>query len=243
MQVSNRTQSRGHQNTMGKHWKILGMSLLALVGVLAINASAAQAKWLILVGATSPKTISLKGTANGGFLLSANGNEIHCNGSSGNATISLSASDTVASGTATVTFTGCTEEQFKETCGVHSAGKANGTIVASGEAVAAMTGETVYAKATSKNFTTIEFSGEECPLAENVESVSGSARFTVTDNALTLKTSHTIALTGENLKLGESNATLENNTGGAEIAGQIEEAEGKTFAVHLCALPGAPVCP
>ena len=239
---------------MAKQWRIAGLSLLAVVGVLAVSASTVQAKWLILENSKSVTKLELKGTAEGGYFLSENGNKLHCNGSTSTGTATLSEEGKTLSGTLTATFTGCTEEQFKTTCTVHSAGQANGTIVATGSGVADMPknakgeplpGIETFFIAKSSNFTTLEYLGEECPLNETKEVIAGTLKNIVLEPLTDLKL-HKFHAVGENLKLGSSSVELhmldpETKAPLKLVSGSTETVSGSTFALHLCALPNAPI--
>lgn len=231
---------------MTKHWRILGMSLLALIGVLAVGAPTAQAKWLILVElkpgeVSSVKELKLKGSREGGIILSEVGNKIRCTGAIGTGSATLSENEMELSGTATVSLTGCAEENFEEICTIHSVGQPNGTIVASGAGKFEMknefTTEEVWVKAESLEFTSIEYLGEECPLDGANEIVSGGLKITTLD-ALKLQKLHEIHSIAEKLKLGELRAELHMLESGTSeplplILGSIEEAAGRPFAFHL----------
>lgn len=109
-----------------------------------------------------------------------------------------------------------------------------------------MSGEEVFFKAESLNFTTIVYEGAKCPLNEAEEPVGGALKITMLA-PLVLKISHEIHMIGENLKLGASKAEthmLEAGTGKplSVMLGSFEEKEGRRFALHLCNLAGAPVC-
>ena len=237
---------------MSKHWRILGISLLALIGVLAVNASAAHAeKWLLLVGGKSVTLIKITGESKEeGFLLSGNGSKIKCKKSQGSAEAKLSTDKKLLGGTATVTFEECKDEGFSGTCTVRSAGQAAGTIVAKGEGDVEMekggSDETVWIKAVGSGgkFTEVIYEGIKCPLNEAEEPVSGTAKITIL-KALEPLTSREIHIVGEGLKLGATEAKLHMLKEGKElpeINGTIKEATGATFALHLCDLPGTPVC-
>lgn len=228
---------------MGKHWKILSMSILALVGVFAINAAAAQAKWVLLVGENKAATeVKVLGESKEeGYLLSDIGSKIKCTASTGSATAKLDATKTKLSGEATVTFTGCKEVAFEGTCTVHSTGQPNETIVAKGNAEAKMNGAEVYVETAAKTkFTTVEFLGEECPLSESAEEVVGQVKIVVL-NPLSHVKLHEIHLEGFNLTQGNQNATLHMLSGGVPLKlllGSLTEAGGNAFSVHLEELPG-----
>ena len=237
---------------MAKHWKILGMSLLALIGVFAINAGAAQAKWLLLLNKVSVDKIEGKGTAEAGYLLSANGNKIFCSASTGTgkAEVSALAEKNTLNASAIITFTGCKEERFPTTCSIHSTGRPNGTIVVSVTGVGKMENtneEEIILDATSKEFTLLEYLGEECPLNESQEVVAGSVHILVL-KALQDVALHEIHILDLGLTLFGTKAELHmldpvTKAPLKTILGSITDIDNtKTIAVHLCNLTGSPKC-
>jgi hypothetical protein len=235
---------------MPKHWKTLGMSLVALIGLLAVNASAAQAKWLPLVNKTSVNSIKLTGSSEGAYLLSESGSKIHCTKSTGTATATLSGDKTLLGGSATATFTGCTEEAFK-TCSIQSLGQAAGTIIVKGEGDFEMeangSDETVWGKGTGPGgqLAVLVYGNDLCPLNEAEEALLGYAKISVLNALQDLKL-HEIHILGESFKLGENKAELHMINEKKEllplILGSSTEAAGGTFAFHLCNLPGGLTC-
>jgi hypothetical protein len=219
---------------MRKLFKVLAPSLLALVGVMAASASAAQAKWLLLKNGTAVSSLNIVGSSSEGVsILVANGIEIRCGISTSSATVT--ANEFILTGTATVAFNSCVELTFLAVCGTHSTGQPNGSVVASGKGTGGMVSvEEVYLQSGKELFTTIEFTGEECPLAEINGATTGEVKITAL-TALKDTTSHMIHTEVKNLTFGEEAAIVE-TVGGYVVLGTIKEATGATFAVHLIGL-------
>lgn len=224
---------------MGKS-KMLGISFLALVLIMAISATAAEAKWLLLVNGKSVSSIQVVGSGKGGELLVANGIAINCAGGiEGAAKVSLSESGGAVSGSGTVSLTGCFELNFGEACDVHSPGQPAGTIVASGSAVGTMIGEEVSALTTGNPFTVVEFTGEECPLTEINGQISGSIKGTVLNPLEDLKL-HQIQFVNEGLLFGGEETEVhtfdENGEPVKLLLASVKEVTGGTFSIHLVGL-------
>jgi hypothetical protein len=154
--------------------KVLGLSLLAIVAVMAVNASAASANWLLLRNLASVKTLNLDALVlNGELLVPGIGPEIYCPHGHATATLldldSPSELDVHAEGT----FLNCIVLDFP-LCTVHSPGEANGEIIALGEGKATMSGTNVTANFESEEFTEIQFLNALCPFFELDSPFSGS---------------------------------------------------------------------
>jgi hypothetical protein len=152
--------------------KVLGLSLLAIVAVMAVNASAAQANWLLLKDLVSVNTLNLTGQILEGELLVKDLNlKIYCAKGTATATVT---DGTPISGTAHTLFELCSVLLFSN-CQVHSTGVASGNILAqgSGSGIWMSSNDSVLVLATSAAFTTIEFLGVTCPFIDTIEPVSG----------------------------------------------------------------------
>jgi hypothetical protein len=224
---------------MAKRWKILSLSLFALTGALAINASVVQAEWVILEEVSVGKVVSvgkinLKGSLEGAYLLGESGNKLHCTSATGTGSASVLVGGELLLGNATLTFTKCIDEHFPKVCTVYSNGSESGTFMVSATLVASMSGEEVYFKGEGSKLTQINYSGAECPLNEAEEPVSGTVKLSVL-NSLVLAKSHGLNLKGEGLKLGVANAELHMlaKTSLPSVGASVEGTEGKPFAVHL----------
>lgn len=214
--------------------KILGLSLLAAVGIMAVSASAAHAKWLMLRNGASVLSLELEVSLPLGILLIPGlGTELHCAGGEGGIAGSLSGDHKTLTGLAETTFSGCIDPIWNEVCAVGSPGEPNGKIAASANLVAGMGEgqEEYFFNMTSSQFAKAEYRGEECPLTEINARVGGNARVDLL-NALadtTLKVGHFLS-TGMTLWGGSATA----HDGEGEILPiSIEEVSGATWSLHL----------
>lgn len=226
-------QPREDIEPMRKNLKILGLSLLTFTAVMAVGASAVQAKWLLLKNGASANLLNLNVSVNAGeFLVEDLGMKIYCSaGGTGSADLSLnSPSNTVLSTSASVTFHGCLDLEFESVCDVHSLGQPNGLITATGSGVASMSGSNMYINISSAELATIVYLGNECPLHEVSlagDIVSGSVKFEVLEHTTSAKL-HQIDLVGQALLYGGQPAELHE-----PLSGSVTEATGAFFAVHL----------
>jgi hypothetical protein len=222
---------------MGKHFKILGLSLLALVGVMAVSATAAQAKWLLLKSGVSVKLLEVTASAGLGFLLVPKlGLQIHCTAGSGTVHVESSEEDKKLLVKATPVFTGCTDKKFGGVCTVRGASDTTGKITAKGKGEGSMSGEKVLITAASgagEAFTDVKYEGEECPLTEIDGKVTGSVTFEV-GTPLTDSTSHGVTVTAQSLLFGGQTSELHKTKAGEALTGTVSS--GSTFAVHLVSL-------
>ena len=202
---------------MGKHLKILGLSLLALVAVMAVNASASQAAtWVLKEGGVEKTSITAAIKAPSGHLLVPGlGIDIECSSGSGSVTASGGKTETLT-GSGEITYTGCKDVNFK-TCTVRSepAGTPKGTIIAKGSGTGFMESTKTLAKLASKAgspFTTVVYEGAECPLTEVDGTVTGFVDVEIVE-AATDSAIHTGVVQKQGLEFGEELATLESATG------------------------------
>ena len=219
-------------------FKTLILSILVALGVMAVSASAAQAKWLLLRGGASVSELSLQGTLGNGALLELFGLELQIKCAGGTFTTTLKGGGTTAlAGSASATFTLCDDYGNPKNCTVSSPGDVDGTIKASGSGEGLMLGEKTYLNLSSSEFTTIAYGGALCPFNEVEAVVSGSVTLTVL-SATAQKTSHTVELDDNVLTSGESSAILHNGgeLGGSTIIGSAQEASGSTWAIQLTGL-------
>lgn len=224
---------------MGKHFKILGLSLLVLVGVMAVSASGAQAaKWLILSEGLSvtPLKVALETTEAGSLLVPGLGLNIHCTKGTGSVTASVTGGEEVLNGSGAVVFTGCKDVNFGASCEVGSKGKANETIEATGEGLGEMEGESVFVKLESKKgapFTTVEYRGAECPLTEINGEVTGFVKARILEPLAELKL-HVGHISSQKLEYGGEPATLEGDKSSEPLFSITNLTNpGGTFAIHL----------
>ena len=218
-----------------KHlFRLLGLSMLVAVTAMAVSASAAQAKWLVLLDGKSVSTIKLGISApKGELLVPGLGLAIVCEGGTGSVSASLSNENKTLSGSASIIFSGCTDLNFGEVCDVSSIGDAAGTIKSGGEGAAGMEGEEYFVDASSSEFTNITYTGEECPLTEIDGRVNGKVRVTLLDalKDTNLKVGH-VLVPPKSLFFGEEEATL-HDTSGKPLLISFSHSPEKTWAIHL----------
>lgn len=220
---------------MKNRWRILGLLLLALVAALAVNASTAHAKWLLLQDGQSVLSLNLEYEAKLSELLVPDlGLIIHCTHSVGTIDLSLSGDHKTLTDSMEVTYHGCDDLIFGGVCSVHSLGEPDGLIGTSGSGIATMSGEKVLLNVASTDFGHIQYLGPECPLTEIDGRLSGSMQFELA-GPLSESILHPTSLVGQGLFFGQSEAELHNAFGGA-VSGSARTLGNDTFAVHLVGL-------
>lgn len=160
---------------MHKHLiKILGLAVLAVVGVMAVSASAAQANYALLLNLNVVPTLHVGIEVLPGELTLKNNLKIHCEGGTGLGIVKELNKGATLDGEAHVTFEGCEWLGASEQCEIE-----NETILASGTGEAYMDSETgnYYIEAESEEFATVvTLDKGGCPLpVEEEEVVHGSA--------------------------------------------------------------------
>lgn len=214
--------------------KLLLLSLLALVATMAIGASAAQAKWLLLRNTDSVLHLALETQVLPEELLVQElGLEIYCSGGEGLLLLSLNGNHSVLTGTFTTSLSGCEVVDFPF-CTVNSPGQATGLILASGSGTAGMSGNDVVPQFSSENFAEITIEGELCPLAEIEEVVSGSFHLLILDPRFE-KLEHLAHLDELELNFGELEADLHSSEASSVLA-HLEEETGVPWAISLVGL-------
>jgi hypothetical protein len=221
-----------------KSLKTLGLSLLALAGIMVVSASAAQANWQALLNGAVVNSISwffddlaLK------LLVPDLGLTIFCSGGTGTVAITGGGTKTLK-GSSSVKFTGCDVEEAEEPCEVFSPGEPDGTIRMSGEGIAGMEGaEIVTFNLSSSKFTEIKIEGEECAAAELDATVSGSLSMTCLE-ALKDLTIHLLHEDEVSLKYGTHAMKMEGAEGMSAVLGHARDSANPnaTFAIHLVGL-------
>lgn len=213
--------------------RILGLSFLALAGFMSLSASAAQARWLLLLNGVSVGSIDVNNLElQSRLLVPALGLAIECKESTGIDKWSTSEESKKLSVSGSSTSTGCVVSEFEEVCKVKSLGQSVGSIAISGSGPVGMEGaEVLIAKLSSSNFTDIILEGEECPFIEINGKVSGSILKTVLE-ALQNKVTRLTHLGSSGLSFGGQPATLESNEGGAVLGHETHVGNG-TWAFHL----------
>lgn len=220
--------------------KVLVMSMLAAIGVMAVSASAAQAKWLILVNGKSLNATTLTGSINLGVMLVPGQLQIHCNSGTATAEVKLASEEKVLQGTGSALFSGCLvkDSTGKENtnCTVNSPGEPAGSIKATGSGVGSMSGSKTFATLESENFTEVLISGGLCPLDEFDATVNGSATLTL-DNAESKEITHTVKLDDQELFYGENEALLHSGAGEPNpVTGSVKDVSGTAWAIQLVGL-------
>jgi hypothetical protein len=218
--------------------KMLGLSMLATVAVMAVGASAAQAKWLIKVGGVSVSSANFVADVvlSSELLVAGLGFQIRCDGGKAAAKVTIVGGGTGLTGSGQVEFTGCVIEESEEVCTINSPGRPAGAIVAAGSGSGQMEGKKIFTELSSANFTEIQISGEECALAELDAVVSGSGTGTLVEPE-TEKTTHLIEVDEKTLFYGKEPVSMhgagEQESGVEVIA---EEVSGKPWAIQLVGL-------
>jgi hypothetical protein len=217
--------------------KVLGISLLAIVGILAVNVSAAHAtlSWqLLLSGANAPNNLlNLKAALpEGELLVPGLGLKIKCTG--GSATTHLVGGATLE-GTANAAFTGCFVLDFPK-CEVHGAGDPVGTISAEGKGLGklgtvANSIEALVSAAEGEPFTEIIIENPLCAFNETEAEVTGGATLVLLE-ALTNLLKHLCHFNDDNLFFGEQASTIDGPGGSDTILFDVVEALDRTWAIH-----------
>ncbi len=214
-----------------RHLEILGLSLFALVSVMAVSASAAQAEWLLLLNQSSVSSIT--GTIQllpFHFYVEELELTISCTG--GTATTTLTGSK-VLSVSNTTTVTGCAVTGGEEVCEVHSSGQPDGTIVGSDSGPMDDSGpEEVLALLSSSKISEIEIDGEECSVGEFDATLSGSLRILILE-ALQDLTTHLVHIEDCELFYGTHSVSLLSSEGSAILGHARDQNPNATWAIHL----------
>jgi hypothetical protein len=116
--------------------KVLGLTLLAAISMMALSAAAAQAGSEVFVeGKVLTGEKPIKGTVGAGELLTAGGIQISCTG--GTVTGTIKNKEAMGSGNANATFSGCNVKSAESVCKVYDALNMfnAGVILASAEAL------------------------------------------------------------------------------------------------------------
>ena len=210
--------------------KILGVSLLSIVGTLAVNASAAHATWTLL----------RNGSVASGNLLNLNallfttellvpGLSLNINCTGGSGTGHLQGGSTLE-GEVHAEFTGCKVLGFAW-CEVRSSGfgVGVGTILATGAGTGSLLGSGVTLSMTG-TFTEILIFNELCPFNETEAEVTGGVTLNFL-NAATSSSLHTGDLNDAGLTFGEQGAFIDGTAGVDAAHLSASEATGGTWAI------------
>lgn len=224
-----------------KHlFKTLVLSMLAAIGVMAMSASAAQAKWEIRVNGKSVSSAAFTGALGSGAVLVPGLLGFRCTGG----TVSVSASTVesgaklIGSGSALVTGCVVTDSVGKvnNNCSVKSPGEPAGSVKGSGSGEGDMEGSKYFTTIESANFTEVEINGALCPLDEFDATGSGSATATLL-NAETEQKVHTVELAGQELFYGENEAILHDGVNPENpLTGEGQEVAGNAWSIRLVGL-------
>jgi hypothetical protein len=217
---------------MKRSIKMLGLTVMAALSVMAFSAVTAQGAELNVAGSLLAGTAELEGvTGKGNLLVSPLGLNIECTGGTA-VSKDTSNSGGEAHGTATVKFTGCVVVKSEKTCLLYPSSEARekkvetGTLLASGKLRAAST-EYLLAEENGKPFSTVFMSKGLCTLPPE-NTVTGSAALKV-DAGTTEAKSHTVldvtsaeeATLKVALKYGNETAELDGNTGTVSLLGSL----------------------
>jgi hypothetical protein len=210
--------------------KAVGISLLAIVGILAVNASAAHATWTLLKGGKPAANNLLNLNAalfTTELLVPGLSLNINCTGGSG--TGHLQGGSTLK-GEVHVKFTGCTVLGFPS-CEVRSSGfgVGAGTILATGAGTGSLLGSGATLSLTG-TFTEILIFNELCPFNETEASVTGGLTLYFL-NAATSSSLHTGDLNDAGLLFGEQGAVIDGTAGVDAAHLSVSEASGGTWAI------------
>lgn len=210
--------------------KVLGVSLLAIVGILAINASAANATWTMLRNgaAANPNLLNLNATLLGTEFLVPGFFKINCTG--GSATIHLLGGTTLQANTHAA-FTGCTILNFP-LCEVHSPGRPVGTLLFSASGTGSLSGTSVLLLMLgSPLLSEVIVENELCPYAETEAPLTGKITLLIL-NAATNAAEHLAHLNDDGMKFADFDAFIDSGGGIDDTAlWHVTEASGATWAI------------
>jgi hypothetical protein len=232
-----------------RHLKFLGLSVFALVGVMAVSVSAAQAMWVLDGGTTLPDgklLINLEASVLlGELLVPGLGIEIHCTGGSATAHLVTSTDMKTLTHTGHAIFTGCTVLKFSAVCKVKSPTTSAGSILAEGSGTVSMANKEnnseTYALLSSNNFTTIEYIGEECPFVEVDGRMNGNIKLTL-HNPGVLEETHLTLLNDDGLFIGNEPITIHGALTGVgsnhddSVLAHVKKVGGGSWALLLTGL-------
>lgn len=224
-----------------KHlFRVLVLSMLAAIGVMAMSVSAAQAKWEIRVGGSSVSSANFTGTAGAGAVLVPGLLGFRCTGGTVSISVKTVESGAKLVGSGAATATGCVVTdsvgKVNNNCTVNSPGNPAGSVSGSGSGAAQMEGSKYFTTIESSNFTEVEINGALCPLDEFDATGSGSATATLV-NAETEQELHTVELSSQELFYGENEAILHDGVNPENpLTGSGEHQSGNPWSVRLVGL-------
>ncbi len=207
--------------------KALGLSVLAIVGVMAVTASAAQANYVLELNEKPVTLLHLLLEGLHGLLVAENGLEILCTGGHGLAHVVNNGA--TVTGNANGTFTGCVWVGAEETCIIEDPEGGEGVIKAEGTGEVVMEEGNYKVVTTNENeFAVVYTEGLFCTIPEE-EVVEGTASASLPDAEEEIAT-HLASLHADSLRLGGSN--VKSLEGEVHITDLDPEA---TFSIHLTA--------
>lgn len=228
----------------GRLTKVAASSLLVLVGLMGIGASAAQAKWVLVggtehtMGADAGKLLlPLTGEVlSEEMLIESLGIEKYCAGGTASASLSTNAAMTNLAIGGTATLEECTVLSFEETCTLKSIGQAVGNVDVVFNGQAKMSGASTSSELLSEDFSSIRFEGEECPFNELEAQVKGLLSLTL-PNATESALGHTALLDEISIKYGEGKLLLHDGINATNpISMHMSKAGGGSWAIQLAGL-------
>ena len=207
--------------------KLLGLTALAAIGVMAVSASAANAKWQLLLNGSSVSSGGGPVTSLESSVEVENGLELSCAGGTGSATFELTEEGKKTVGSASGTLEGCVWVGSEKSCTINDGGK--GLINVGGSGELTMAESETYIVSSSEEFATIYTEGPFCTIPEE-EVVSGTLKCHLL-NPLEGAKVHVCHREAGSLQLGNSAIT--------RFEGEVhmmDEDPNATFALHLVAL-------
>lgn len=160
--------------------KVLGMAMLAVVGIMVVSVSAAQAKYLLLLNGASVNELTTTLEYLPGYFKAENGLKFECSGGTGTAADKVGEEGKKVSVSTSITLTGC-KWAGNKFCTINDGGV--GLIKMSGSGEMTMPGANEYLKLyTSAAFTIIKTEGELCTIPEK-EVLSGTLSLTLLEAA------------------------------------------------------------
>lgn len=219
-----------------KPTRLLGLSILAIVAVMAMSASTAQASYN-LVGGIQDKSGTLLLSLDLQFLLSEFlleylSTHFHCQGGTGSLFLQTNSAMTVLTGSGTARLTGCVVQGWEESCTVKTPGSPAGELLAAFEGTATMGGGQTYMNMASEELVVWEYNGEECPFAEVIGVVSGSFKLAITSSETSVST-HLGGFDDIQLFYGEEPLAIHGTELASAVVTHATKVGGGNWAIQL----------
>ncbi len=184
--------------------KAIGLSVLAIIGMTAIGASTAQAKYVLRLNEEPVSALHLLLDGLHGVIKAENGLELLCTG--GHGLIEAKNLESTVVGSMSREFTGCVWVGAEETCIIEDPEGGEGVIKAEGTGKIEMVGGAYNVVTTNeKEFAVVYTEGLFCTLPEE-EVVEGTASASLPD-AEEEATTHSAELHAVDIRLGGSQIT------------------------------------